>query len=269
MSKPNSLPTIGFVGTGAITTAVVTGFCERAKEFPFPIVISPRNKENAEKLKRAYSDRITIAKDSQDVLDRSEWVVLAVLPQVGEGICRSLRFRSDHKVISFFPDKALAQVRSWIGDTAELVHMLPLTFNAFADGPIILCPPQKEVAEIFGHIGKVVEMERSDEAAVLSVVTACVTPMFAVMETLIQWISAKGIPEDIATNYTTNFFLAVCQEAVRLDRYGVHTMATVSTPGGLNLMAKDIIEKLGGFDAWQAAMLPVLQRMTENFPHEA
>lgn len=240
MTKTNSLPIIGFAGTGAITTAVVTGFCERAKEFPFPIVVSPRSKEKAENLKRAYPDRVTVAKDSQDVLDRAEWVVLAVLPQVGEEVCRGLCFRPDHKVISFFPDKTLEQVRSWIGDTTELVHMLPLTFNAFADGSIILCPPQKQAAEIFGHIGKVVEMKDSEEAAVLSVITACVTPMFAVMDALIRWITEKGVPEELGTGYVTNFFLSVCQEAVRLDREGVHTMATVSTPGGLNLMAKDI-----------------------------
>ena len=43
----NAYPTVGFIGTGAITAAVVTGFCRRAAGLPFPIVLSPRSQATA------------------------------------------------------------------------------------------------------------------------------------------------------------------------------------------------------------------------------
>ena len=256
-------PTVGFIGAGAITQAVVTGFCERAADTPFPIVLSPRSRETAEKLRAAYPARVSVAQSMQEVLDRTEWVVLAVPPAAGEAVCRGLRFRADHKVISFLPDKTLPQMCEWIGETAALVHMVPLTFNAICDGPILLYPPQPEAAALFGRIGRVVEVDSPDRMSALSAITACVTPFFAVMDTLIAWLGKQGVSAAQATDYVAGFFSAMCSEAVSLDPEAVHRMARESTPGGINLMAKDIIQEAGGFAAWDRAMEQVLARVAE------
>ena len=168
--RKNAYPTVGFIGAGAITQAVVTGFCERAADTPFPIVLSPRSRETAARLRAAYPARVSVAQSMQEVLDRAEWVVLAVPPAVGEEVCQSLRFRADHKVISFLPDKTLPQLREWIGETAALVHMVPLTFNAICDGPILLYPPHSEAAALFARIGRVVEV---DSPAKMSALSTC------------------------------------------------------------------------------------------------
>lgn len=257
-------PVVGFLGTGAITSAVVTGFCERAKQVPFPIVLSPRSQATSDRLRKAYPERVQVAKDMQDVLDRAEWVVLAVPPDVGEKVCRSLRFRPDHKVISFLPDQPLPVLRKWIGSTEVLVHMVPLTFHAICDGPILLYPPNAEASALFGQIGRMIEVEHADQASALSAITACVTPLFAVMDTLVQWLEGKNVPSDQAADYVSSFLGAVCQEAAGLSRNDMHRMARESTPGGINLMAKDILENAGGFSAWQKTMERILKRVTET-----
>lgn len=263
----NSLPTLGFVGTGTLTTALVTGFCSRAADTPYPIVLSPRSERNAAKLKAAYPGRVEVAASMQEVVDRSDWVMLAVLPGAGEEVCRSLRFRPEQKVINFLTDKTLPQVRSWIGETAALVHMVPLTFNAFCDGPIVLSPPNPEAAEIFGHIGQIIPLEERYHAAVLAAVTGCVAPFFTLMDTLRQWASAQGVPEDLAARYVTGFFGSVCQEAAGLDAAGLHRMADTATPGGINCMVRDFLAESGGFRLWAEAMEPALRRLAANIPH--
>ena len=191
---------------------------------------------------------------------------LAVLPGAGEEVCRSLRFRPDHKVINFMSDKTLPQIREWIGDTAVLCHMGPLTFNAFCDGPIVLSPPNGEAAEIFGHIGKVVQLEERYHAAVLAAVTGCVAPFFTLMDTLSQWSASQGVPRELAAQYVTSFFGAVCQEAAGLDAEGLHRMAATATPGGINYMVKDLLAQREGFDMWAQAMEPAIQRLAANIP---
>lgn len=262
----NSLPTLGFIGTGTLTSALVTGFCERAGETPYPIVLSPRSREKADRLKAAYPDRVEVARSMQEVVDRSDWVMLAVLPGAGEEVCRSLRFRPEQKVVNFMSDKALPQIRAWIGETAVLVHMVPLTFNAFCDGPIVLSPPQPEAAEIFGHIGRVLQLEERYHAAVLAAVTGCVAPFFTLMDTLSQWSAAQGVPEDLAARYAAQFFGAVCQEAAELDAAGLHRMASTATPGGINYLVKDFLTQREGFQMWAQAMEPALERLTASIP---
>lgn len=261
-----SLPTLGFLGTGTLASALVEGFCARAPEVPYPIVLSPRSQENAARLKAAYPSRVTVAQSMQEVLDRSDWVMLAVLPQAGEEVCRGLKFRPDHKVVNFLSDKTLPQVRSWIGDTNLLVHMIPLTFNAFCDGPIVLSPPQPEAAEIFGHIGQVLEVEERYHAAVLAAITACMTPFYALLDTLVEWTRSEGVPDDLAARYVTAFFGAICQQAAPMDAEAIHRMADTATPGGVNYMARDFLANEGAFQAWRKAMEPVIARLAANIP---
>lgn len=263
MAENKTLLTVGFVGTGAITKAVVAGFCKRAGDTPFQIVLSPRNAKVAEALHKAWPDRITVAKTMQEVLDRSDWVVLAIPPAAGENVCRSLKFRREHKVISFLPDKTLPQLESWIGKTEVLVHMVPLTFNEICNGPILLYPPQAEAAELFGLIGHMVEVESAEAMSAFSGITACVTPFFAVMQTLIEWLAGQGVPAQQAADYVTHFFYSEAMEALPLDPAGVCRMARESTPGGINLMAKDLIEAGGGFEIWKKTMDEVLKRVAE------
>lgn len=261
MNKRCGDPVLGFIGTGAITQAVVTGFCSRAADLQFPIVLSPRNAQTAARLKTRYPDRVTVAQTMQQVLDQSDWVVLAVPPQAAQEVCCGLRFRPDHTVISLLPDKSLSEITSWIGPTHSLVHLVPLTFNAVFDGPILLCPPQARVAAMFGRIGRVIEVEDSGQADSLSAVTGCVTPMFAVMQSLISWLCDQNVQREQAADYVSRFFQAVCAEAVSLGPDEIEVMARESTPGGINLFAKNFIEQAGGFAAWQQAMTLVLQRV--------
>ena len=79
---------LGFIGTGNIVSDVVAGICKSKISFK-KIIISPRNKDKAQKLKRTFK-KVIIAKNNQDVIDNSDWVVLGLLPQVGEKILLKL-----------------------------------------------------------------------------------------------------------------------------------------------------------------------------------
>lgn len=265
----NNLPTLGFLGCGAITTAMVTGFCQRAGDTPYPIVVSDMRTETCEKLRERYPDRVTAAENLQACVDKSDWIVIAVWPQAGEEVLRSLTFRTDHKVINVMFDKTVEEVTSWMNCKVDtLLHMIPGTYLSFYPGPIVQCPPSPEAAEIFGHIGRIVNVESRYHAAVFGSITGCFAPMFAILDHLIDWAVSEGVPADAATTYVTSMFAAVTQEACGKDRAGVHTMATVSTPGGINLQALDLIGRAGGFRAWVDAMRPVLVRTAGSIPKD-
>ena len=82
---------LGFIGTGNIVSDVITGII-RSKINYKKIIISPRNKKKAQYLKKKFK-KIYIAKNNQEVIDKSNWIFLGVLPEVGKKILPKLHFK--------------------------------------------------------------------------------------------------------------------------------------------------------------------------------
>ena len=75
---------LGFIGTGKIASSVITGICTSKISFR-KIIVSPRNRNTAQKLKKKFK-KVIIAKTNQEIVDKCNWVFLAVTPMVGKKI---------------------------------------------------------------------------------------------------------------------------------------------------------------------------------------
>ncbi|MGD9115461.1 MAG: NAD(P)-binding domain-containing protein, partial [Desulfobacterales bacterium] len=75
---------LGFIGTGVITSAIVTGLCTLPKPLT-SILVSPRNREKARNLASAFTN-VKVASSNQEILDNADALVLAILPQNREKI---------------------------------------------------------------------------------------------------------------------------------------------------------------------------------------
>ena len=89
---------IGFLGTGHITSSVIEGIF-KSKLNVKKIYISPRNRLISKKLARKFK-KIAISKNNQQLIDKSNWVFLAITPKVGQKILKSLNFRKNQKIIA-------------------------------------------------------------------------------------------------------------------------------------------------------------------------
>ena len=89
---------LGFIGTGALTAAIVSGLKSVAGN-SVSVLLSPRNEEIAAQLAARYPD-VRIASDNQAVLDACDTVMLAVRPQIAHDVLPRLRFRPEHHLIS-------------------------------------------------------------------------------------------------------------------------------------------------------------------------
>ena len=68
---------LGFIGTGKITSSVVTGICRSNISFK-KILLSPRNKKVARKLKNRFK-KIYIAKNNQEIVNSCNWIFWQLL----------------------------------------------------------------------------------------------------------------------------------------------------------------------------------------------
>ena len=259
-------PTLGFIGTGTIASALATAFC-RDESRPYPILLSPRSADKAARLKADFPERITVCPTMQAVVDGADWVFLTVLPQAGEAVCRSLRFRPEQKIVNLMSDVNLPQIAEWIGPTALLVHLIPLSFVAVRRGPIILCPPLPEAVELIQPIGDVVPVEDRYHAAVLAGITAYPAAFFTLVQTMVDWAVSQGVSPETAQDYTTRMLAALVGQAQDASPARLRELAEEMTPGGLNYMVKEHICREKGFRPWTEIMPEVMARLTKNIPH--
>ena len=79
---------LGFIGSGKIASSVITGICSSKISFK-KILISPRNRNIAQRLKRKFK-KVSIAKNNQEIVNSCNWVFLSVTPKVGKKIISEL-----------------------------------------------------------------------------------------------------------------------------------------------------------------------------------
>ena len=88
---------LGFIGTGKISSSVISGICKSSIKYN-KIFVSSRNKKISKKLKNKFKN-IKIEESNQKILDKCNWIFLAVTPTVGEKIIKDLKFRSKQTII--------------------------------------------------------------------------------------------------------------------------------------------------------------------------
>ena len=147
---------LGFIGTGKIASSVITGVCTSKISFQ-KILISRRNKNISQKLKKKFR-KVFIAKTNQEIVDKCNWIFLAVTPKVGKKILPKLKFKSNQKIISFISTINSAQLKKIVRKKAKIIRALPLPPISLRKGPVPIFPPNKEVKIFFNHLGTAVEI---------------------------------------------------------------------------------------------------------------
>jgi len=262
MVEVKGLPTIGILGVGVIGSALARGFATCQPDYP--LLLSSLDQTNMLELADSYPKRIRLASNNQQVLDEADWLILALPPAKGEEILQDLSFSPRHKVINLLADKSLEQISAWIGPTALLAHMVPLPFAARHLGPIVIYPNTEELKQLMTPLGQVVVAQTPHEVHVLQAITALMAPFDTLLDEIVSWAGANGVEEMPAKAYTAAFFGAICQQVAEASAGRLHELANEMTPGGLNAMAKDYINKHNAFKPWVEALDPVMERLSNS-----
>jgi len=251
---------LGFIGTGALSSAIVTGLKSLPGETT-PVVISPRNEEIAAGLAARFPD-VTIASDNQAVLDQSDMVMLAVRPQIARDVLAGLRFRPDHHVISLIATLSREEVAALVAPAMQVTKALPMPMIARLEGATIVCPPDRRVAEFFGRLGKVIEVEDPGEFDVLSVVTATYASYFKYLDTIHSWVRSQGVETGKARDYITSIFKALANAPDTAPEADfLHLSQDYATRGGINEQVLRELTERGMFDAFAESLGRVHRRV--------
>ena len=251
---------LGFIGTGKITSAVITGICTSKISFQ-KILISPRNKNTAQELKKRFG-KVYIAKNNQEIVDKCNWIFLSVTPTVGKKILPKLKFRSNQRVISFIATINLAQLKKTLGKKVKIIRAIPLPPISLKKGPVPICPPDKQVKSFFNKIGTTVEVKNEKLSKNFWATSAMMAPFYEILKVLSEWLVKKGVKRSEAQKYITSLFVALSVDSVNNSvKHLKHLVADSQTPGGLNEQAVRGLRKAKFYKNLEKSLNAVLKRL--------
>ena len=224
---------LGFIGTGKISYSVIVGICNSKINFK-KILISPRNKILAKKLVSKFK-KVKIANDNQEIINKSNWIFLAVTPNVGEKIIKNLKFKSNQVIISFISTIKLSELKKMIKVKSNIVRAIPLPPISLKKGPVPICPPNKKVKSFFDKIGTTIEIKNEKLSTNFWSTSGMMASYYNILKVISDWLVKKGVKRQDAQKYVTSLFLALSEDAVVNSKKDLKFLVKESqTPKGLN-----------------------------------
>ena len=235
---------LGFIGTGKIASSVILGVCRSKIKFR-QIIVSPRNKRTANNLKKKFK-KVSIAKNNQDVINKSNWIFLSVTPKVGDKIIKDLKFKSNQTIISFISTINLSELKKMIKVKSKIVRAIPLPPISIKKGPVPICPPNRQVKSFFDKIGSTIEIKNEKLSINFWSTSGMMASYYEMLRVMSNWLVKKGIKKQDAQKYITSLFLALSEDAVVNSNKDLkHLVKESQTPKGLNQQGLNTMSKKG------------------------
>jgi pyrroline-5-carboxylate reductase len=252
---------LGFLGTGAITSAMVTGLNSAGGE-RHSIRLSPRNAGIAADLARRFP-QVSVASSNQDVPDECEVVVIAVRPQVAQEVLSELQFRADHTVISLVSGFSVRKVSELVAPAGRVTRAVPLPSTAQRRSPTAIYPADGVTAELFASLGAAFAVDTEREFDAFCTVSATMAAYFAFADGAASWLTRQGIPPAKARDYIARIYSGLANIAVEKPERSFRSLAADhATAGGTNEQLLNDLIRHGVFDSFSEALDGVMRRVT-------
>ena len=253
---------LGFIGTGKIASSVITGICNTKIHFE-KILISPRNKSTALKLKKKFK-KIVIAKNNQEIVNNCNWIFLSITPKVGEKIIKNLNFKAKQTIISFISTIAYAQLKKDIKVKAKIVRAIPLPPISLKKGPVPIYPPNKQVRDFFNKIGTTIEIKNEKSSINFWSTSGMMAPFYELLRIMTEWLVKRGVKRNDAQKYITSLFLALSEDALLNSKKDLKYLVKDSqTKNGLNEQGVRELKKAGFYNKLEKALNSIHKRLNK------
>ena len=251
--------TLGFLGTGAIASAMVAGL-----NGAYAVALSPRNAEIAAALARRFP-RVAVAESNQAVLDACDTVVIAVRPQIAAGVLADLRFRGDHHVISLVSGYSIARLSSLVAPAATLARAVPLPSTARRLSPTAIYPHDPRAQELFAQLGAAFAVDTEIQFDAFCTATATMATYFAFADGIASWLARNGIEPAQARDYVARLFAGMADTTLESPGRSFHELAADhATRGGINEQVLTRLTAHGVFAHFAEELDAVMRRVTAN-----
>ena len=260
--------TLGFVGTGKISSCVVRGYCTMpTSNRPKKVLLSPRNADKASILKAEFPDIVEISTCNDDVVSGSDVVFIGLLPKVARDVLPTLPFGgkdSKKLVISMMAAIMIEELRSLVDvPIDQIIRTVPLPSSARREGPILSHPQNDACEEVLRAVGTPVACKLETEMTPLVCLTGHISPFFELMRTTETFMTDQGVSPQEARQYVSSFYSALANATVEnVGKESLEEMTEeAATPGGINEQALEYLQGTDHFELQTASLNKIMLRL--------
>ncbi len=233
---------VAFIGAGNMAGSLIGGLLARGWPAESLRVSDPA----AQSRDAMQAQGVQVFADNGSAISGTDVVVLAVKPQVLEGVCRELGPQLDDQlVVSIAAGVESQQISRWLGGDPAVVRCMPNTPALVQQGASILYGNrqvsglQRQLAEgILAAVGLVCWVETEEQLHAGTALSGCGPAYFFLfMEAIREAAVELGLNETMATELIRQTALGA---AVMVDRSSEDLVALrrqVTSPGGVTEQA--------------------------------
>ena len=264
--KPAPDRDIAFIGGGNMAFALATGILRAARDRSV-VVSDPL----PEQLARFADTPVRTTPDNTEAVAGASVIVLAVKPQVMEGVARELAgvINPGQLIVSIAAGVTVSALRAWLGSSA-IVRCMPNTpalvgkgvTGLYADAGVSEAQ-RGEAEELLRAVGDAVWFEQEGELdAVTALSGSGPAYFFAVIEALIEGGVELGLKRDIAHRLVTGTAIGAAAMIGPQDDPG-ELRVRVTSPGGTTERALSVLASGGVAHTLRQAVHGAWQRSRE------
>ena len=253
--------TIGFIGLGNMAQAIIGGILGKGVASEGTII----GYDSAQVARNMVAEKygIAIADDNQDVTRRADIVILAVKPQVIQGVIKEIApaASEDTLFISIAPGKSIEWLTESFGKKVKLVRCMPNTPALVGAGMTGYCTndevtdeDKKAALDILGSFGKAEEVPEHLMAAVTSVSGSSPAYVFILIEAMADQAVADGMSRAQAYEFAAQAVYGSAKMVLDTGRHPAELKDMVCSPAGTTIEAVKELERSGFRAAIQDAM---------------
>ncbi|MEM7206461.1 MAG: NAD(P)-binding domain-containing protein [Pseudomonadota bacterium] len=252
---------IGFIGTGAITEAVVSGLYTRGA-YTDRILLSRRTRERSTILAERFP-QIEVISENQTLVDRCSDVFVAVLPEQASDLLDGLNFSESHRVISLVAGLSVDAIKPLIAPATQCFRAIPMPPIEFGFGPVPVFPPDEQLQALFASVGDAIPVEDEARFNAFASAGAFMATYFDFVATLAAWMEEEGVEADTAAKFSSSMVHALSKLTKRVDAEKLQKMSEAClTPGGLNEQILHALQEEGFSDSIRDQLDKIMMRLS-------
>lgn len=252
---------IGFIGSGNMATAMMSGIIKNCIVAPEEIIASDLYAPSREKAKKELG--IHVIDNNIEVVEKAEVVVLAVKPQFYPAVIAEIKdaVKPEQIIITIAPGKTLEWLAEQFGKDVKSVRTMPNTPAMVLEGMTGVCHNafvnQEEVeyvCKILAGFGKVEVVPEHLMDVVVSTSGSSPAYVFMFIEAMADAAVADGMPRAQAYKFAAQAVMGSAKMVLELEKHPGELKDMVCSPGGTTIQAVRVLEEKGMRSAVMEAM---------------
>ncbi|WP_332647082.1 pyrroline-5-carboxylate reductase [Lysinibacillus sp. 54212] len=232
----------GFIGLGNMAQAIIKGMIGSGSFDSNSIYGLNRSLEKTESLVKEYN--IQACTTIEEILSKSEVIVLAVKPQVLPSILPTVRqnLRDGQIIISIAAGKTLQYLQGNLKEDTTIFRVMPninamigASTSCYSTSPTTSSAHKRLVEEMFTTVGSIVELPEN----LFSIFTTigCASPAFTYLyiDSLARAAVSEGMPKQMALQIAANAVLGSAKMVLESSDHPWSLIDQVCSPGGTTI----------------------------------